>query len=457
MPEVKEYPTTTQCIVAEFVGTFLLVFTVGCNVMGGTGIAGVLSIASVLTVSIFALGSVSGANFNPAVSLALFMNGNLSFGKMATYMLTQVVAGICAGLSYLSLYGDAMNLEPGAGVKWHCAGAVEFLYTFMLVFVVLRAAVADVNPDSKEYFAPAIGFVIIAGGYAVGGISGGAFNPAVAIGVDVASAWQGVYYCGVYSLFEFAGAAAAVMVHKFVDSPPGVTPSMAKKCVSEFIGTYFLILTVGFNVLMKSPAGALSIASSLMCMIYALGGVSGANFNPAVTLTLLISGKGDMNVTTMGAYMVSQVAGGLCAAMTYIAIMGEKVALLPSSNKGLTTAFVAETIYTFVLCFVVLNVACTSDKKPIGGGGKAVQIYGLAIGFCVVVGGVAIGPLSGGSLNPAVSVALDATSGKVELHSLAYTAFEFIGAGLAAGVFMALRDDAYAKGAGPYKSAIDRA
>merc|ERR1719197_2406469 len=385
------------------------------------------------------------------------MNGNFTAGKMAMYMLAQVLGGICAGITYLSMYGSATNLQPGAGFSVMHAGAVEFLYTFMLVFVVLRAAVADVNPDSKEYFAPAIGFVIVAGGYAVGGISGACFNPAVAIGVDVASAWEGVYYCGLYSLFEFAGAAAAVGVHKFVDSPPGVTPSMAKKCVSEIIGTYFLILTVGLNILMKSPAGAVSIAASLMCMIYALGGVSGANFNPAVTLTLLISGKGDMNVTDACVYMLSQVAGGLFAAYTYIAIVGEKVALLPASNKGLTTAFIAETIYTFVLCFTVLNVACTSDKKTMGGGGKAVQIYGLAIGFCVVVGGVAIGPLSGGSLNPAVSVALDATSGKYELHSLAYTAFEFIGAGLAAGTFMALREDAYTRGAGAYKSPIERA
>jgi aquaporin Z len=450
MPAAKE-PTTTQCVVAEFVGTYLLVLTIGCNVEGSTGIAGVLSIASVLMVSVFAFASVSGANFNPAVSLALFMNGNLSFGKMATYMLTQVLAGICGGLTYLSVYGRASNLEPNEAFTWTGAGAVEFLYTFMLVFVVLRAAVADVNPDSKEYFPLAIGFVIVAGGYAAGPISGGAFNPAVAIGVDVASAWQGIYYCGVYTLFEFAGAAAAALVHKALDSPPGVTPSMAKKCVSEFIGTYFLILTVGLNVLMKSPAGALSIAASLMCMIYALGGVSGANFNPAVTLTLLISGKGDLGVSEAGAYMVSQVVGGLAAALTYITLVGEKIALLPASNKGLTTAFIAETIYTFVLCFVVLNVACTSDKKPMGGGGKAVQVYGLAIGFCVVVGGVAIGPLSGGSLNPAVSVALDATSGKFELHSLAYTAFEFIGAGLAAGTFMALREDAYTK-AGTFKS-----
>jgi aquaporin Z len=435
---------------SEFVGTFLLVFTVGCNVEGATGIAGVLSIASVLMVSIFALASVSGANFNPAVSLALFMNGNFSAGKMATYMVAQVMGGITAGIAYLSMYGTATQLQPNEKYAWHCAGAVEFLYTFMLVFVVLRTAVADVNPDSKEYFPLAIGFVVVAGGYAAGPISGGCFNPAVAIGVDVASAWEGVYYCGVYSLFEFAGAAAAAMVHKMIDSPPGVTPSMAKKCVSEFIGTYFLILTVGFNVLLGSPAGALSIAASLMCMIYALGGVSGANFNPAVTLTLLISGKGDMNVSTAGAYMASQVIGGLAAAMTYITIVGEKLALLPASNKGLTTAFIAETIYTFVLCFTVLNVAATSDKKPLGGGGKANQIYGLAIGFCVVVGGVAIGPLSGGSLNPAVSVALDATSGKYELHSLAYTAFEFIGAGLAAGVFMALREDAYAKGTSSY-------
>merc|ERR1719262_1311282 len=165
---------------------------------------------------IYALGSVSGANFNPAVSLALFLNDSASFSatKMASYMLTQIVGGVLAGLFYAWLFGKTFNLAPGAGFTWQGAAVAEILYTFMLCFVVLRAAVADINPANNEYFGLAIGFVIVAGGYGAGWISGGAFNPAVAIGIDLASAGEGMYYCGLYTIFEFTGAALAVGASK---------------------------------------------------------------------------------------------------------------------------------------------------------------------------------------------------------------------------------------------------
>merc|ERR1719160_2177827 len=185
------------------------------------------------------------------------------------------------------VWGEFSNFGPVTPFSWVEAGAVEVLYTFMLCFVVLRVT-ADVNSDKSEYFPIAIGFVVVAGGYAGGWISGGAFNPAVAFGLDVASAHLGFKYCLVYTGFEFLGAALAVAVHMTVDSRKDTEPTLMKKAVSEFIGTYFLVLTVFLNVSGMSPAGGLSIAASLMCMIYALGGVSGANFNPAVTLTLLI-------------------------------------------------------------------------------------------------------------------------------------------------------------------------
>merc|ERR1719162_442668 len=69
-------------------------------------------------------------------------------------------------------------------------------------------------------------------------------------------------------------------------------PGLAAKLVSEFIGTYMLVLTVGLNVLSGSAAGAFSIASSLMCMVFALGTCSGAHFNPAVTTAIILSGRG---------------------------------------------------------------------------------------------------------------------------------------------------------------------
>merc|ERR1719512_635608 len=84
--------------------------------------------------------------------------------------------------------------------------------------------------------------------------------------------------------------------------------------LSEFLGTFMLVLTVGLNVLAKSPAGAFSIAASLMSMIYALGNVSGAHFNPAVTVAIFSSGRcPKLTLAEAGKYLVAQLAGGICA------------------------------------------------------------------------------------------------------------------------------------------------
>jgi len=435
-------------VASEFIGTYLLVLTVGCNVLGGSGTWAALSIASVLMVSIYALASVSGANFNPAVSLALFLNGSMDAAKTGYYMGTQVLAGLAAGGTYAWLFGKTFNLAPGAGFTWQGAAVAEVAYTFMLCFVVLRAAVADVNPSNNEYFGLAIGFVIVAGGYAAGWISGGAFNPAVAIGLDVASAGLGFGYCALYTAFEFLGAILAYGAHVCVESnsPLGKTGANA---LSEFLGTFFLVLTVGLNVTGGSPAPALSIGASLMCMIYALGGVSGAHFNPAVTLAATAAGK--HQAADIPVYMGSQVLGGICAGMLYTFTTGSSVPLAPGKGYSWGAAAFAEIMYTFVLCFTVLNVATLEAGKPghMTSGGKSSQIYGLAIGFCIVVGGYAIGAVSGGSLNPAVSFGLDtsnAMKGGSWMNCLAYSAFEFIGAGIAAGAFMVVRDGEFTKG-----------
>jgi aquaporin Z len=432
-----------DCI-SEFLGTYLLVLTVGSNVLTGSPTWAVLSIAASLMVAIFALASISGANFNPAVSLALFMNGGLKASTMAMFWVSQLLGGICAGLSATAAFGEFKNFGPVSPYTWVEAGAGEVLYTFMLCFVVLRVT-ADVNSDKSEYFPIAIGFVVVAGGYAGGGISGGAFNPAVAFGLDVASAHLGFKYCLVYTLFEFVGAALAVAAHLTVDSRKDVEPSVMKKAVSEFIGTYFLVLTVFLNVTGMSPAGGLSIAASLMCMIYALGGVSGANFNPAVTLALLITGKGGMTPSLAPIYMGCQLAGGFAAGATSIMITGTKLTLLPD-GFGYTSALIGELFFTFVLCFTVLNVACTTQPEKLMGGGPSDQIYGWAIGFCIMVGAGATGNVSGAALNPAVALPID-VMGKdgFKMHALGYSGVELLAAGIAAGGMMAMRPKEFGK------------
>merc|ERR1719387_1337229 len=163
----------------------------------------------------------------------------------------------------------------------------------MLCFVVLNVA-ATKAWDGNQFYGLAIGFVIIAGAYGAGAISGGCFNPAVALGIDVSSAGLGFGWGFAYTGYELLGAAAAAGLFRVVrpDNFGGSAEyPLSTKLVSEFLGTYFLVLTVGLNVLGKSAGPVWSIAAALMSMIYALGNCSGAHFNPAVTLALLGSGR----------------------------------------------------------------------------------------------------------------------------------------------------------------------
>jgi aquaporin Z len=451
----------TQKLLGEFAGTYFLVLTIGFNVLSGQGVWAVLSIASVLMVFIYSLASVSGANFNPAVSLTLYLAGiETDIKQTVAYMGVQLVAGLCAGFTYLTVFGESVGgIQPGEHEehgKFNAlsAGAIEIFYTFVLCFVVLRAA-CKAAPDN-ESFGLAIGYVIVAGGYAGGWISGGCFNPAVAFGLDVTSVMKnGIFWCLVYTLYEFVGAGIAVGVHMFLESNAS---EMLKKCVSEALGTFVLVATVGFNVLSGS-GNALSIAASLMVMIYALGPVSGANFNPAVTATLAMVGC--LELKWIVPYVLSQIGGGLLAGFFYYSVVGHAFKLGPVAPYGWGAAGFAEVFYTFVLCFVVLNVAAVKDKSEGGNlhvhkkiflkqGGQSYQMFGLAIGFCIVVGGFAIGGVSGGSLNPAVSIAIDVTgavhhSGYILTNSIFYSAFELLGAGIAAGLFYLLRDEQFAK------------
>jgi len=430
---------------AEFVGTFMLVFTIGCNVLSGQPIWGGVSIACVLTVMIYALGKSSGANFNPAVSVALGIAGKLPWNEVVIYSITQIVAGICAGGAYLGMFGESFNLQPTKGHSAVQAGVAEMLYTFMLCFVVLNVAASKFHGGNNQFYGIAIGFVIVAGAYSGGSVSMGCFNPAVAFGIDVASAYFGVYYCFVYTIFELAGAALAAgafMVcrgeQEKADDAASAEVGDAAKLLSEFLGTYMLVLTVGLNVLSGSGAAAFSIAAALMCMIFALGTVSGAHFNPAVTVAIICSGRGKCSPSDGAKYIGVQIVGGIFAAFTYSFLMnGETFALKPAGYKW-SQAIVAELMFTFVLSFVVLSVATVKNALS--------EYFGFAIGMCVTVGGFAIGKVSGGSLNPAVSIGISSShimGGGGFWPCLIYSLVEVVAGAAAAGVFKLTQPSEY--------------
>jgi len=425
---------------AEFIGTYLLVFVVGCNVLAQNPAWGGVSIACSLMVSIYALGKASGANFNPAVSLALGLTNKMDDGwkQVVAYMGVQVVAGILGAFSYTLLYKDSFNIGPTSGFVWWQAMLCEVLYTFMLVFVVLNTAASKKLGGQNQFYGLAIGFVIVAGAYGPGAVSGGCFNPAVAIGIDTSSITKGFGWCAIYTLFEFIGSVLAVGAFWLLrpeerqgDEAPEEY-SLTSKLVGEALGTYMLVLTAGLNVLTESKAAAFSIAAALMCMIYAIGDVSGAHFNPAVTLAIVGSGRNKIEPKTAGLYIAVQIVAGLFGALTYAAIMGGVTFPIgPGRGFGWASVTAAELIFTFVLTFVVLCVATTKTAP-------APDFTGLIIGSCVTVGGLAIGIVSGGSLNPAVSFGIAAARiifGGTFYRGVIYMVIEALAGLCAAGVF----------------------
>ncbi len=207
------------------------------------------------------------------------------------------------------------------------------------------------------------------------------------------------------------------------------------KYLTEFIGTFFLVLTIGLSVLTGPSTGLsmapLAIGGSLMVMVYMGGHLSGAHYNPAVSLAVLLRGK--MSAADFVPYLVSQAAGGIAAACLVYVILGKTLPIAPGENVSVTSALLVEVLYTFALALVVLNVA--TSKKTEGN-----SYYGLAIGFTVVVAAFAAGGISGGAFNPAVGTGLTVAHAVFGGGSFAnlwlYLVGPFAGGALAALVFL---------------------
>lgn len=179
----------------------------------------------------------------------------------------------------------------------------------------------------------------------------------------------------------------------FEPGTPVVAPRAAAKYATETIGTMFLVLTIGATAASASPLAPLAIGAILMAMIYAGGHISGGHYNPAVTVAALVRGRIDRR-TAVG-YWVSQCVGALLGTALVSVVSPVHATALHVTGHAMVAALVAEALVTFALCYVVLNVA-TSKAHPDN------SFYGLAIGFTVAAGAIAVGPISGGAFNPAV-------------------------------------------------------
>ena len=176
--------------------------------------------------------------------------------------------------------------------------------------------------------------------------------------------------------------------------------SLRAKLITEFIGTFFLTLTICLAVVFESAVPALApfaIASTLMVMIYAGGHVSGAHYNPVVTISIYLRGACDKS--EIAPYIASQLAAASMAA-----VIASNVFMQGEYDGGgmvmeTVPALAAELIFTFALVYVILNVATSESTEGNG-------YYGAAIALVVLAGALTVGSISGASFNPAVSVSL---------------------------------------------------
>jgi aquaporin Z len=207
----------------------------------------------------------------------------------------------------------------------------------------------------------------------------------------------------------------------------------ARKYVVEAIGTFFLVFAVAASVLSHSTFTPLAAGATLMVMVYAGGHISGGHYNPAVTLAALWRRR--IGLADAVAYWIAQFAAGVIAGLAARAVVNPAtVTALHPSGHALTATAVVEFLFTFALCWVMLNVATSKDNPNNA-------FYGLAIGFTVLAGAFAVGGISGGAFNPAVSLGA-ATGGLFAWSTLwVYIVVQAV-AGTAAGLaFLALNPD----------------
>lgn len=202
-------------------------------------------------------------------------------------------------------------------------------------------------------------------------------------------------------LGEFTGAILAAALYRIIhpqEFDEDAVIGNVHKLIAEFVGTFYLVFSVVMNVLSGNAFVPWSVAATLSCVVYCFGEVSGSHVNPAVSVAIML--RGGIPKKDGAMYMLAQFFGGILGALLAVPLYPHQPASLAvGADYYLGQALAAEFIFTFLLAFVVINIA-TVKGKTIGDAG------GLAVGSCITAGGFAAGRLSGGSFNPAVTVGL---------------------------------------------------
>lgn len=208
---------------------------------------------------------------------------------------------------------------------------------------------------------------------------------------------------------------------------------LLKKCLVEFIGAFFLVLTIGCSSFPNSQNSfpPMAIGFILMVMVYAGGHVSGGHYNPAVSLAAAI--RGALSWKDLIPYIIAQAIGGVLAALlvVYLVVIPPYTA---EASFAIKPMIICEFLFTFALCYTVLHTATSNDTK-------GNSYYGLAIGSVVLAGILAANGTCYCAFNPAVALGLftmKITQTKLILITLLTN---FVAGAAAAGVYKITNND----------------
>mmetsp|Transcript_31139 Transcript_31139/g.54735 ORF Transcript_31139/g.54735 Transcript_31139/m.54735 type:complete len:587 (-) Transcript_31139:252-2012(-) len=460
--------------VIEFVGTMFIGLTISLSI-GSLTLWGPLAYGAVLLALAFVGGQISGAHYNPAVTIAMLLCRKIRVVTAVGYLISQISGGLVAGVVSLALEdikGDNAPY-PSPGKKVHAAQAVvvELLFTIIVVKVMLDADerrlvttghMRHSLPEEGTFFGLGVGMATIGGGISSGAISGAVFNPAAATGLlavhgHFSNIW--IYWAGpMAGAFIAAGIwrvttdwDMAMLDMPFNQSRFDLEPwwRIGVPYVVEFFGTFmlcFVIATTRWGAGAGVPLAPLAIGCIKVAVVYMASQSSMAHFNPAVTLAALMCGLFTrdypgfvgyaIGILTAVLYIVSQILASFAAAFVAAFVLGKPGGYpLANNNYSWHAQMCAEAFFTFLLAYVVLMSSDTGGSRLMFHESKnRWYMYSLASGFALMAGTVAVGDISGAALNPAAGTGLPLIAGDsrdIPVYWMGPT----VGALLAAGAF----------------------
>lgn len=429
--------SVATCCAAEFVGTFFLVLVTGCSVFCGFwAAAGPASVACALAALTFAMGEVSGGHLNPAVSLAACVSGRLPPLEAGAYVASQAAGALLGAGTYGALYSRTFVLGPVGHHDEQAAGLMELLYTFMLCLVFLNCDAQ--RQKGAQFTGAAVGLVLVASSVSASAVSGGCLNPAAALAIDLTGRRLGFGASLAYVAHELVGAAAAGGLARVLRPPaePGRPPERggAAAAAAEFVGTFLLAFTATLGALLGAAGEVWAPAAALGALSLALADVSGAHFNPAVSLAVaaceIVQRRGDREgaarerIARAGAAVAAQFAAAGLAAAVALGVNDWKVLPLRAGALGWAKQGIAEAVCTALLVLTVLGTQSERAREPLR------QFSGLAVGFAALAGGRAVHTLSGGTMSPALTASVGIAGAYNLGGAVRLVGFELAGAAL---------------------------